>query len=310
MKISIIIPVYNVEDYISECLESVASLNLDYEIIIVNDGSTDNSIKIINDFVGSNCANINVISKENGGLSSARNMGIRQAKGDYLFFLDSDDYIDGNLFETFVKEVVNDGVDIGFADCKYLIDGKIVANKNTAYRIPIAKSNNNPVDGLTFGEKFFDKKRNFINTEACFLLISKSFLVDNNIEFKSGIYHEDTLFTLTCLSKAQRVNYYDYPFYVYRMREDSIMHTPNPVIIEKKFKDKGFIAFELFKIKQEYHLSKTFIDSIIVDLLLVSAMHFKTTSTKIDKVISRCNNRTLKSRIRVAIYKIMSLSYK
>lgn len=309
MKVSIIVPVYNVEDYVTECLESISNLDVEYEIIIVNDGSKDNSLEKVNEFAHTFKGDIKVINKDNGGLSSARNTGIDNAIGDYLFFLDSDDYIDKSSFELFLKDVINDGVDIGFADYKYLRAGIIDTENEAAYRKIIAKKSNGIVDGLTYGDRYFDSIHNFINVEACFLLIRKSFLDDNRIKFKQGIYHEDTLFTISCLVFAKKVKYYNYPFYIYRMRNDSIMHTPNPQIIEKKYQDKKDIALELFGMKEQNNLSARFIDTLIVEMFLVSVMHFKIKSKDANLIISKCKNLTLKSRVRVALYKILSLRY-
>lgn len=309
MKVSIIVPVYNVEEYVTQCLESINNMSINYEIIIVNDGSTDNSLEKVNEFANIYNGDIKVVNKKNGGLSSARNVGIQNANGDYLLFLDSDDYIDRLVFESFVKDVIRDDADMGFANYKYLRNGKIEANTEASYRKNVAERFNNLADGLTYGDRFFDKVHNFINTEACFLLIKKSLLIDNRIKFKQNIYHEDTLFTITCLMVARKVRYYDYPFYIYRMRDDSIMHTPNPEIIEKKFRDKGIIALELFELKEKHHISLTFIDTLIVDLLLISVMHFKTKSSNVRRIISGCKKLSIKSRVRVALYKVLSLSY-
>lgn len=309
MKVSIIVPVYNVEEYVTQCLESINNMSINYEIIIVNDGSTDNSLEKVNEFANIYNGDIKVVNKKNEGLSSARNVGIQNANGDYLFFLDSDDYIDKLMFESFVKDVIRDDADMGFANYKYLRNGKIEANTEAAYRKNVTERFNHLADGLTYGDRFFDKVHNFINTEACFLLIKKSLLIDNRIKFKQNIYHEDTLFTITCLIVARKVRYYDYPFYIYRMRDDSIMHTPNPEIIEKKFRDKGIIALELFELKEKRHISLTFIDTMIVDLLLISVMHFKTKSSDVRRIISGCKKLSIKSRVRVALYKVLSLSY-
>ncbi len=309
MKISIIVPVYNVEEYIIECLNSIKNLSINYEIIIINDGSTDNSLGKISEFAINYIGNLKIINKTNGGLSSARNVGIQEASGNYILFLDSDDYIDKQMFEPFAKEVFNDDAEIGFGDYRYLIDGKIKNSSEAEYRKNISKKNNGLADGLTYGNRYFDKKHNFINTEACFLLIKKAFLTNNNIRFKEGIYHEDTLFTITCLMMARKVKFYDYPFYIYRRRENSIIHTPNPHIIEKKFRDKKIIAFELFELKEKYNISLTFIDSLIVDFLLVSVMHFKIKSVDVQQIISGCKQLSIKSKIRVFIYKVLSLMY-
>lgn len=111
-KFSIIIPIYNVEDYLSKCLDSVIEQTLmDIEIICVNDGSKDKSLNILQQY-SNNDNRIRIISKENGGLSSARNAGLKVAKGDYICFLDSDDYAEPNLCERLYTEILEYKPDI------------------------------------------------------------------------------------------------------------------------------------------------------------------------------------------------------
>ena len=98
-KISIIVPVYNTEKYLEKCLNSLISQTLeDIEILCINDGSTDNSIKILEQYANRD-SRIKIINKKNAGVSAARNTGISQAKGEYLGFVDSDDYVDLNFYE-------------------------------------------------------------------------------------------------------------------------------------------------------------------------------------------------------------------
>ena len=102
-KISVVVPVYNVEKYLKECIDSIINQTLeDIEIICVNDGSTDSSLEILNNFAEQD-NRIKVITQSNQGLSAARNTGIKYANGEYISFIDSDDYIDTSLYETLVK---------------------------------------------------------------------------------------------------------------------------------------------------------------------------------------------------------------
>lgn len=106
IKVSIIIPVYGVEKYISQCLESVINQSYEnIEIIVVNDGTKDNSMKIVEEYLLDE--RIKIINKENGGLASARNRGIEEATGEYIYFLDSDDWIEVNTIEVLVEESNN-----------------------------------------------------------------------------------------------------------------------------------------------------------------------------------------------------------
>ena len=111
-KLSVIIPVYNVEQYLPKCLASVVQQTLkDIEIICVNDGSTDNCLKILEEFKSKD-NRIKIINKENAGLGNARNTGLEEAKGEYISFIDSDDYIDENFFELLYNEAKEDDADV------------------------------------------------------------------------------------------------------------------------------------------------------------------------------------------------------
>ena len=111
IKISVIIPVYNVEKYIRECVESVLNQTLkDIEIIAVNDGSRDNSIKIIEEYLSD--ARLRIINKENGGASFARNIGMKAARGEYIYFIDSDDFIEEDVLEILYRNSESEKMDI------------------------------------------------------------------------------------------------------------------------------------------------------------------------------------------------------
>lgn len=120
MELSIIVPIYNVEDYLEECLESLYNIkNIELEIILVNDGSKDNSFKIMEKFKDMYPEKTVLINKENGGLSSARNAGMKAAVGEYISFIDSDDFIDVDEFERFFKEGQKDKLDVIVGNMRY-----------------------------------------------------------------------------------------------------------------------------------------------------------------------------------------------
>ena len=122
--ISVIVPVYNVEEYLEECLNSIlVQTYTNLEILIVNDGSTDNSLEILQEF-SQRDSRITIFTKENGGLSSARNLAIDEAKGEYFTFIDSDDYIEENYIEYLMKSLIDNEADISIVNSYHMINGK------------------------------------------------------------------------------------------------------------------------------------------------------------------------------------------
>ena len=208
-KISVIIPVYGVEKYIRQCLESV--INQTYknlEIIVVNDGTKDNSMKIVEEYLSDE--RIKIINKENGGLSSARNRGMEEATGEYIYFLDSDDWIELNTIEILVEN--SKGVDIVGANFFYYdeVIKKRKIEKDILKNIPITK-----------GEYLLTKN---IEIMVWNKLCKTSFLKEKKINFIEGIIHEDEEFTFRCYMNSPKVKYIEEYTYNYRVnREDSIM---------------------------------------------------------------------------------------
>lgn len=213
MKISIIIPVYNVGELLRKSVESVLEqIQDDCEIIIVNDGSTDNSGAICDEY--SSIANVHVIHKKNGGLSSARNAGIDSAKGEYLLFLDSDDYLrPGSI--ALLSNLINDSGEFDFIQFRYdevldYSDNRMVENANDLHETIDRRS-------------MFEHKLMLggIGASACTKLIRRD--VCANIRFKEGIIHEDEQFTTLLINQSRRVIYISNPLYMYVQRTGSII---------------------------------------------------------------------------------------
>ena len=212
-KISVIVPIYNVEDYVLGCLKSVAAQTFkNFECICVDDGSTDNSGKIADDFALSD-KRFSVVHQENGGLSDARNTGMKNAKGDWIFFLDSDDYLHPQSLEILLDLAL-----------KYKVDVVNCSSKNTSekykeiheeinitnYKISIIK---NPLVG------FLTKRA--IQTGACFRLYKKRLI--QKIPFIKGIHFEDIPFTSQLMNEIDQMAFIDAPLYYYYKNPNSIM---------------------------------------------------------------------------------------
>lgn len=237
MKLSLIIPVYNVEDYIQECLSSVLSQSLskkDYEIILINDGSTDGSLDVIRSFMEyHDSENIQLISQKNKGLSASRNIGISNAKGDYIWFIDSDDWIEPNCLENIVQYIDKSGIDI-LALTTYLHQDK---------NLTVIHRNCQP-QSIMPGSEIFHKTWIYPYSGAQFYIFKSSFLKKNCLTFFEGIYFEDMLFTPKALNLSSMSMIYEVPVYNYRIRSNSITTTSVSI---KKAKDYLFIINELEK---------------------------------------------------------------
>lgn len=220
IDVSIIVPVYNVEKYITECLKSL--INQTYkniEIIVVNDGSTDNSLSLVNKIDDSR---IKIINKENGGLSSARNKGIELAEGKYILFIDSDDFIEDKMaIENMYNMAVNNDLDMVSGDLIWHYS----SHKRIIYKNKFIEKSNKIYEGQEIF-KLKLKNRCYL-AAACINMYKKSII--REIKFKEGIYHEDELFTAKVLLKAQKVGLYKKHFYSYRQREGSIVNQNNNI---------------------------------------------------------------------------------
>ncbi len=207
MKLSIIIPVYNVEKYIDKCLLSCLSQDVpltDYEIIVINDGTKDRSLEIAQERT-KDVPNVTIFSQENAGLSVARNKGLSMAKGDYVWFVDSDDYIEtrclGGIFS-----VLNESVDILQLQYRYIYeDGR--PPKEVPKKI---------INNVCSGREI--TLRGGLPAQAQLTIFRRSFLLENNLLFEPGIYHEDSEFRPRAVYLAKRISSYNEIVYNYLIR--------------------------------------------------------------------------------------------
>ena len=195
MKFSIVVPVYNVEKYVEKCLESINNQTYqNFEVIIVNDGSTDNSERIIKSFIKDK-ANFKLIKKENGGLSSARNFGLQYVTGGYLLFVDSDDYINNQLLEMLNNELTKNKVDI----IKFGVD---MLKKDEI--VHCFKTNFNNLDLSTALPLLLEDE---LFEPACFYCYNYNFWQKNKFLYTKGKSHEDYGLTPIILSKANKITF-------------------------------------------------------------------------------------------------------
>lgn len=256
--ISIIVPVYNVEKYLRRCLESIINQTYDnLEIILIDDGSTDNSLLICKEYQSID-DRIKVISQENKGLSSARNVGIRHCNGQIVSFIDSDDWIDKHFIDVLYTQLKN--YDAQIVECK--------VKKITNYEKNDDYLNNKIANTLVF------------ENENCFyqFLIGKYFRqvvwnklykkeVINRIFFEEGKTHEDEFWTYQIFANAKKIVFIDFEGYYYFQRTGSITN--------KKFSEENLHGFEAKKNRFDFVKEKypEFIQINILDYL-ISCIYF------------------------------------
>lgn len=220
--ISIIIPVYKVEKYLQQCIESIISQTFkDYEILLIDDGSPDSCPTLCDSF-SEKYSFIRVIHKENGGSSDARNVGIKNAKGEYLIFVDSDDYWDGeDSLQKLAKTINNDKPDLVLYGCKdYFVKENIIQVSRNGYNVEFLKTHdiNENIEYLF--------KHNLFPGAAWLLAVKKSLLLEYEIFFVKGIKAEDYDWLINLFMHIDTVSALDIPFYIYRKgRNDSITGT-------------------------------------------------------------------------------------
>jgi len=215
VRYSIIIPVYNTALYLEECINSILKHNNSYEIIIINDGSIDNSAEIIKKFEDN--SKVKCFFQDNQGLSSTRNNGLNIAKGEYIYFLDSDDYISDDFFEVLDDLILLNNPDIILFSAQPFFETKLNNLNGFNYsRYPV---------GVMESGEYFDKalKSGKYFVQACMYIFKRDVLKD--LRFIPGILHEDNIFTTQLLLNNEKLNIISIQDKLYnrRFRDNSIM---------------------------------------------------------------------------------------
>lgn len=222
IKVSFIVPVYNVEMYLHDCLLSLVSQTYsNIEIILINDGSTDNSLKILEEFSKKD-NRIIIINQENAGLSTARNVGLECAHGDYLFFVDSDDYVSLDAAEKIAKAIqMNGKLDILNFSLQYIFPNNVF--KDDMLFIP----NNRVLKGKVFLMECISK--GCFRASVCRKVFRRKYLLEKKIKFQPGMLYEDLLFSITSHIYANAVSSIsDILYYYRRTHVNSITNSISP----------------------------------------------------------------------------------
>ena len=284
--ISVIITAYNAEKTIEKCLNSILDTKYnDYEIILVNDGSTDNTDKIIELFASDK---IKYYKKENTGVADSRNFGIDKAKGDYITFVDSDDYVSSNYFEN-IDKYINEGIDIIKRKAIIVKDNKEEKIKGATFNVTTGEDAFNK---LCFTDKYLDTLWSYI--------IKKSLFIDNNLYFEKGRFHEDFgLLPLLILKAKKMVSLDDYVYY-YVQTDNSIMREKNINKTIKKAKDALYHYDNILNTIKKYNLSEITKENVRIYLTNAILLKVKELNGKEQKwYIKELKNRKIYKNIKV-----------
>ncbi|MBT2678822.1 glycosyltransferase [Bacillus sp. ISL-35] len=245
--ITIIIPIYNSQRYLDKCLDSVINQSFsDIEIILVNDGSSDESGKICDEYKQKD-SRIKVIHKENGGVSSARNVGLKMATGDFIGFVDSDDYINKEMFKVLFNDIKENDCDVSICNWYYEIDGELRLDKTMLKDYKVL----NNISAIE--ELLKDSFKGFL----CNKLFKKELF--SNVKFEHDLTMcEDYLAVYQVLKRAKRVSINPTPLYFYVMNTDSATFNANNNFNYKNHKssEKVFRLIHEDILHNYFHLRK------------------------------------------------------
>lgn len=272
IKYSFIVPVYNTEKYLKKCLDSLVNQTYkDFEIIVVNDGSTDKSSNIISKYQ-KKYKNIIVIDKENEGLSMARNRGVQKTSGKYIIFVDSDDYVSNKLLEE-VDKKIDDSDILRFQ----------IATEDEEYT-KINEYHEEGFESMCGYDAFkYLSSYHFVEPAWCYV-IRKNYYIENKFSFKKGVYHEDFGLIPYVIYKARKVKSVDFIGYYYIQRNGSIINNND----YKKTVKKAFDMLEQYKtmrlfaknINRKNNLDDYFL-SYISNSVIVKARELKKDEKKV-----------------------------
>ncbi|HGF8289144.1 glycosyltransferase family 2 protein [Enterococcus faecium] len=244
--ISIIIPIYNVQDYLQDCLNSV--LKIPYinqiEVILVNDGSKDESGSIAKEYAEKSKCFI-YLEKENGGLSSARNYGLKHAAGEYIMYLDSDDMVNGEALKSIYSDIVSRKYDL------FILSGKKYFDDSGLY-VDYGNTINKVYDR---GIEAYTEVKNTNNyfTGVYYQIVKKSVLDKFDIQFLTGILHEDHLYTFQIYTISGKTKLTDLNWYIYRIRPNSIMTGTTNLL--RRFEGFSKTYYSMKNWARDYNLS-------------------------------------------------------
>lgn len=239
--VSVIVPVYNVEKYLAQCLDSLVMQTLEsIEIIVVNDGSPDNSQAIIDHYQSLYPKKIFPFAKQNGGIGDTRNFGLTKAHGQYIGFIDSDDWVEPTMYEKLYNKAICDKSELVLCDLEYVWEDVNTTRQMFGYKPKL----NEPIQKSVFLAPLFAWNK----------LYHRSLFDNNELRYPMGLWYEDLPVTLPLLAKANSISYVSETFIHYRQRSTSVMGSNNSEKLQDIFTALEMVRsyFEKNDLLQEY----------------------------------------------------------
>ena len=257
--VSVIIPVYNTEKYLRRCLDSVVNQTLqELEILLVDDGSTDRSLSILREYENRYPAKVRVLTKENGGQATARNLGIKLSIGKYIGFVDSDDYVDTSMYETLYKAAKENQCDMVECHYRYLcVEGKKIKKYRTRGHI----------------RQYKNQKDMFINAQVspCNKLFKREVLMQEGVDFPEGFIYEDTAFYIKAIPFIKNEKFINKHLYYYLLRRSSTMNANKSRRVGNIFPVLENIL-EFYQNNNLYNIYRKELEYFCVKILLCSSL--------------------------------------
>lgn len=288
-QLSILVPVYNVENYLQRCIDSLVGQDIptdEYEIILVNDGSKDDSLHIIRDNAAK-YSNIKYIDKENGGLSSARNAGIAAAQGEYIMHVDADDFIERNVVGQLIASA-----------SKYQAELCFFLMKTYPERGGLRNRQPFKLNTLYTGRYILLHGMKVSSSWSC--IYSHDFIKKSNLRYYGRISHQDVEYNYRLYPKAERVIFTDIYVYNYNVENESITRTTNIQKIQKKIFDDMVVAANIIEYTKDNvsdvalkNMILTHMNSVIISTLLQALKNRKLEKETGSELVAFCQERNI-----------------
>lgn len=264
IKVSVIVPVFNTEEYIGECLDSILAQSLqEIEVICINDGSTDHSLEILQEYATKD-DRVTVLDQLNAGQSVSRNRGLQKAKGEYVYFMDSDDLITSHMLEETYSLCKEKNLDVLYFSGTSFFENDNLKQEQEWFSSAYYRKGDytEVVEGPQMLKLLYDQGAYFVS--PCLQIIRREYIEENNLQFPEGIVHEDNSFTFKALLSAKRVFCVNDIYFYRRVRTESVVTKDRT---HKNLWGYFYCLMDLLEYDKQFHFYDVDINNRIAQVL-------------------------------------------